>query len=357
MTAVLIPRRYRKPYTTMAVVRNGSGFAPDADVMAFLQEQVNQIVAWRTKSWNHGCPLSAVPAAGGAGNRTRWRGAFHTSPKCRYLWVRVVAAPTGASTNARTLVTFSLLGSGLEDCRATFTEGVGVTSLTVVPDNLRVGEVQTTNSGGLTLVEVDPDTDYQYTVTDVDNARTVAVSIWEETQENDTDNGYLLGAFSAGQPIFDTHRELMTELMREAYLSQAAPLWNWSSNTDAAAITRSSATIANLLDTSITGSPTAASPGATLDLRYRNRLSSTTVPCVFAVHGKVSNVAGNGHVYLTDSTGTDLADIEIDDTTEQWTTATVNLPATLAKYDLRINGDGTHTTTVYAAALWQYAAP
>lgn len=354
MTTVNIPNRVRKAFVTRRWVRNGDQFRPDADLMTFLTEQVNQIVRYRTKSWTLACPLEDVPAAAGLGDRTRFRFAFRTSTHCKRLWVRVIAAPTGAATDAYTLVSFSLINNAFEDCRAEFHYGAGVSSLNVTPDTIGIAEVESANSTG-TPVDVDADTEYECTVSDNDNARTIAVCVYEETMFSDTDNGYLASTFAALDPIFDSHRALLLPLIRNAYLVNAAPLITWSSNLDSESPTRTSATIANLLDTSITGAPTAASPGFTLSLAYLDRESGGgTIPCVMKVFGKC--VAGAaGHVYLKNSAGTEIADCEVGDATETWFEVLFDLPAVDGKYDLQFAGDGTNLLTVRAVSIYQHA--
>jgi hypothetical protein len=41
--------------------------------------------------------------------------------------------------------------------------------------------------------------------------------------------------------------------------------------------------------------------------------------------------------------------------TEGWYSTTANLPATLAKYDLHYEGDGTNTFSFYACSCYSYA--
>ena len=76
------------------------------------------------------------------------------------------------------------------------------------------------------------------------------------------------------------------------------------------------------------------------------------MPCTFKVYAKMSS--GTGNVKLIDSSSVVVAQVNVNSATAQWWSATANLPTTLAKYDLLINGDGTNTLSAYAASLYQY---
>ncbi len=348
MSTVIFPSTARVAMKSLGRFRNG--MYPDADPVAFLQQEANRIVAYRGKSWSVCAPMEAPPAGGGA-SRTRWRMFIHTSTHCRYVAVRVLSVPSNNAGNPISRVAFIIAGDPAPSATADF--AYGATTADDVPDTIAVE--QTRPLSGATLVDLLPDTDYEIHVDDIDNARTLAVCLFEVGLEHTTENGYIANGVVNGQNITDDHREQMTGVLRDAWLRNGAPIITWSSDVDSASPTRTSATIANLID-GVTGSPTAAPAGFTLSLAHRGSLRrGANIPCGMRVYGKCAGV-GSGHVYLTNSAGTDVADCEIDLSTEQWfTTGAFDLPAVDGKYDLRFNSDGSNLLTVRAVSLYQLA--
>ena len=348
MSNVIIPATTRTALRTLRVFRNG--LYPEAGPQTRLMDEANRIVALRGKQWTFASPCPSVPAAGGASTQ-RWRTFIHTSTHHAYINARFLCMPSNNAGTPVSLVTFTEVGGGVVgSCEHRYGAFTGDDNA----DNMAVGQSRTIELAGTASVELDPDTDYEVNVYDLDNARTMAVSLFEHALPYTTANGYVNSAgVVAGQPILDVHRSGPTTVLRNAWLSNGSPLITFSTSLDSAPLTRTSATIANLLD-GVTGSPTAATAGFTLSLANRSTLrrAADGIPVIMRAYGKCAG-GGSGHVYLTNSAGTDVIDTEIDTTTEGWySSGPFNLPATDGKYDLRFGGDGTNLLTVRAVALY-----
>ena len=348
MTAVSFPYGARKPLGTKLVFRNG--LYPEAGRHSFVAEEANRIAFYCTKSWHFASPFQSVLAAGGA-SRTRWRTFIHTSKHCRYAYVRFLAMPSNNAGQPVSRVAFTLAGGGAPSATADFGYGGAVDDDSF--DTLSIGQSRTAD--GYTLVDLDADTDYEVSVDEVDNARTLAVSIFEVGLKPDTDNGYATCSFSAGQPILDVHREQLTVLERNLWKRSAAPLITWSCDGDSDAYAATGTK--NVIDGTST-TVTTATPGWTIDCRYRTtvRRASSGVPVIMRAYAKTA--ATTGAVYLKNSSGTILATCALSSSTASWVSSgAFYLPATLAKYDVHgavLTGLG--NTTVYAVALYSHEA-
>lgn len=343
---VIAPIVTRTAIRTLRAFRNG--LYPEAGPVSRLQEEANRIAAYCGKQWTFTVPCPSVPAAGGASTQ-RWRTFIHTSSHCRYAMVRFLCLPSNNTGNPQSQVTFTLVGDTVPSAWCDHFYGASTDDDNA--DNVAVGQSRPIDGTG--FVDLLPDTDYEVNVLDVDNARTMSVSIFEYALPLTTANGYINAGVVATQPILDSHRGEMTALYRTEWKRNGAPLITFSTSLDSAPRTITSATITNLLD-GVTGSPTAATAGYTLSLANRSTLrrAADGIPVIMRAYGKCAG-GGSGHVYLTNSAGTDVIDTEIDTTTEGWySSGPFNLPATDGKYDLRFGGDGTNLLTVRAVALY-----
>lgn len=342
MTTVGFPGYARKAWLTSRNFINGN--YPEANAMTFLQEEANRIAGLRLKSWSFCSPIASVPAAGGA-SRQRWRMFIHTSTHCRFMWVRTLAMPSNNTGNPIVTVSFTLAGGGAPSAVAEFQYGASTDSDT--PNTVSAGTTLTTNAAQ--FVELDPDTDYEINVTETTNARALAVCLWENPLEPDTDNGYILNGVSAGTNVYDAHRAGLIPLLRNSYLANGAPLITWSADTDSAEY--DAAGEANILDGSTT--VTTATAGFTIDCTYRGTVSRAGVPCRMRAY--IEKASGTGSVLLKDSSGTTLATATSSGASAAWFDSGVfYLPETLAKYDLygKVNS-GIGNTHVYAVAVYQ----
>lgn len=346
MSAVSFPTVARKALVTLQRLRNG--LYPEAGTTTHLQEEANRIVALRGKQWTFAAPLATLHAAAGSFLQ-RWRAFIHTSTHCRYIYVRALSMPSNNAGRPVTTVTFTVSGDVTPSATCDFSYGAETASDAL--NTVSPGQMRPTFAGA--FVDLLPDTDYEVNVYDADNARTASVCLFETALERDTANGYVVNGVVGGQDILQPHRADIMPMLRDAWLRNARPLITWSSDIDASSPTRTSATIANLID-GVTGSPTAATAGFTLNLTNQSTLrrAADGIPVIMRAYGKCAG-GGSGHVYLTDSAGTDLIDTEIDTTTEAWySSGAFNLPATDGKYDLRFGGDGVNLLTVRAVSLY-----
>lgn len=154
-------------------------------------------------------------------------------------------------------------------------------------------------------------------------------------------------------PIFDATREKVLGGLGAMYRQNGGLQINWARD-DGSARTRSSATPANIVDGTTTGTPTAATLGYSCDLRYRNSSSRTSVPVEFAVYGSIP--AGSGTVRVIDTAGTTHLTATVNNATPQWFTATGSITASDLKFDFQLAGDGVNTLSVYAVSLIEYEA-
>lgn len=204
-------------------------------------------------------------------------------------------------------------------------------------------------------ISITPATVYECSVTAVDYARVMGVSVHEigESTVDETTNYFSSWRPGANTPIYDAPIGRILEGLSKTWRQNGGTVAHWG-RINGAARTRSAASALNLIDGTST-TPSASTPGWTLDMRYRNSQRRTTVPIEFSVYGSVAG-GGSGTVSIVDSSGTAMATATISSGTAQWFTATGTLPATVAKYDLVVTGDGANTTSVYAVSLAEYEA-
>jgi hypothetical protein len=210
------------------------------------------------------------------------------------------------------------------------------------------GEGPSQLSYAVTEVPVTAGSTYECKLTAYDNARPCSCVVYEVALQPDTGTSlYVKQAYSVRQPIHDADREQLLANLTDMLKKNAAQLWWWSK--DVSGLSRSSATHANVMDS--TTSVSSASVGSTLNLEYRNTFGRTTIPVTFAV--KASTAAGSaGKVRLQTSSGT-LVGITTIGTTNQWYTTTANISASSSlKFDLQFAGDGTNAVTIEAACLY-----
>lgn len=320
-----------------------NGLVPTVRFYQQIADGANVVALARGKcAWRSPGRVRTILAAGGAGQRNRWRGHIHTPPLCAQLGVYMITARSATS-------------GGLTDPYTKFSCSGGVLGFEHHYGNTLATPSDVPSEWGHMFRYVDcaADTDYEIAFSDVDNGRLVSACVWTVGDVVDVANGYLERNIAVGQPIFDADSSAAMQLTTAQFNRAGATCWSWSADTDASARTRTSTTDINLIDNSSTA-VSGSTPGVELDLRYMNSSSATTVAFRLLANAKVAGGAG-GHVYLKDSAGTVLATITVTSTTAGWTSTTVNLPASVAKYDLHFDGDGANLITVYAVSLYQYA--
>lgn len=325
----------------MYLCRNGQ--VVSANYQNYLARLCNSITRYRSKElFVSPCNVHNIAASG---STNRWRFAAHTSPKCDTILVRAIIART--SNGATPFNPF---------IRLTITNAAGATlgfddfyygallAVTDAPSEWAIGVIAIDSSAFR-------DTDIRCTFSDNNQSRIVAATVYEIAAEPLISNGYIPQNYAIGGAIYDDHRKQLEENAAALWKRGAAPVFSWSSDTDATAPSTANTSGVNLFDgSSATNTPN--TPGFTIDLRYCNRVNSATVPCVFAACFSTNGIAASG-VSLLDASGATLTTLGGHGAL-QWVTGTVNLPATLQKLDVIMAGKAGDTITVYAAGLYQH---
>lgn len=359
--------------TVMPPIQRGrytrNGQFPDVALINQMNEQTNAGILYRTKEIFRGVGAIAASTSGslingivpsslaGAGDRTRWRFAFHTGPYAHSL--RVVAVMVSSNTfpasnqYARLDVATNSAGTpAVASARFSFGSMPSVGG--VVRDGwptLKVLEM---------FVTVNSDTDYYGTFYDVNFGRLVSVCVWELPSMTQLNDGYLTQTLATGSDILDLYRESLVTLQYNLWRRGGAAVLNWSiDKIDSVSLTIPDGAVArNIIDDSSTA-VSANTPGYTLDMTGKERASQTSgVPCVMKAYGLGSS-PGIGFVYLKDSTGATIATISGFGALGAggWLSTTVTLPATVAKYDIHYEaggGGGGDTFDLYAVSIYEY---
>ena len=326
-----------------------NGDEPQAAARAFQTRQMNHVLRYRRKEVFRYASRIGTPTSG---TRYRWRFRCHTGTLTKYLRVAFVAdlgrqGVASSSVSMGCTLTLTAVGGGTN----------GVATIKLSRGILEGGSLIQSNSGSSQAIAVDPDKTYEGVFHDSGYGSLYSAVVFEEAEAPDTDNGYLAQSYAVQGPIYDSHRSDLMVASTDAWRANAAHCFNWCVDEDATKRSMTSATAKNLIDDTST-TVSAATPGFYADLRYANRRSKTTVPCVFAAYGAVSS-AGGCEVLLKDDTGTIVATVSIPyDPAWAWVETTVNLPATDAKYDVHYRrSSGVGTVEIGACSLYQYLAP
>lgn len=360
MTTVYIPRTASRALVTNRWFRNGK--YPDASAQSALARAVNHAARWLTKepfAW--GCPLDAIPAAIATGTqRDRWRFAWRSGPYVKYLRVRFICGPapedlTGVVTDPPSVCLTVTNGAGSTIGTAEF--NCGFNNGTDVPANFGHASLMLTSAGA--PVALTANTEYFGLVEDRGRARIAAISVYEESLPSDTANGYTAPS-SVGSPILDADRASVATMARAMWKQGGAHLLNWNVDVQSAPRTTTSATEANLIDTTLTGVNAygAAAPQFVLDLSNRTRVSAFGVPVVVKVYA--SKGTSDGTVYLMSDSGDTLATVTITGAAAWYSTAaslnsTLWGDATNAPVHLTFKSAG-RTCSVYAVSVYRYEA-
>lgn len=337
-------------------IRNGRPV--DAHLQNALANLANQTARWRTKqifSW-HGAMGSttsgtdALIQSSGAGERERWRFAFHSGPYTKEVRVTFLSCiqdgtllSGGSGDPYSRLRILTTGGSTVGD--GTFHYGGGPNSVDT-PNNFATGEA---------IIPVSADTDYTAVISDFDGARIVSAVVYERSLDPDTSNGYASTGYAAGVNIYDTDRSDITTIAANMWKRGGAHLLNWSADNQASPSTISLTTDTNIVDGTST-SVSSSSPGYILDLTSCNRLSQTTVPCVLKAYGKyvITPPVSGGVVKIKASDGSTVGTVTGFTSTASWQSAVVNMPTGVDRYDLTFAaGSGTATFSLYAVSLYQ----
>lgn len=326
--------------------RNGKH--PSAAAQNDISSACNAGALYRTKSYFEAMGLClGTTASFGAGDRARWRFSFRSGPYCHAMGVILVMMPQSTSTSSNSYARLDIA-----------TNAAGTPA--VISEEFVYGAAPDPNDGYgqwkqiIKIVDgLSPSTDYYATWVDVDYGRVFAVSCFELASLTENAGGYVSTNSTIVTPITDEFRENCVDMSNALYQESAGKVLVWSVDDGTAPQTRTSATSINVIDQTSTAI-SAATPGFTLDMRNKARLSQTTgVPIVLRAYGK-NTVAPGGTVYLKNAAGATIMSVTGFGTTAGWVSATGVIPANDAKVDLHFAGDGANTFSLYAVSCFQY---
>lgn len=334
--------QYLKPWLQpFKYIRNGK--YPDAFMQSEMSELGNHLALFRLQEIaSIGMTTTVIASPAAASERIRWRTRYKPSPYATCIIVRAWMAQSTLEDTTTAPYAIVDFDNGTDSGQATLSYGAAATA-NANPDHCAVVQAYVLDAGSLLA----PDSTSEYAVRISDyQSRIVACTIFEGSINA---TAPFSEGFAATTPIFDVHQRQLITGARAMWKLQAANLFTWSVDDAASPRTRSSATPVNVIDNSSTAAAT-DKPGFTIDLRNRARTSTGTVPVKFWAYGTVGAGSG-GSVILKDSTDTTVATIS---SITGWASTTANLPATRAKYDVLIAGDGTNTFSLGAVHLTQY---
>lgn len=313
-------------YQALRIARNR--LVAPASAAAQLAQQCNQLVRHRGKElFVSPGSIAQIAASAGAGTNTLWRSYIHLGPFTQIVkWRMSMVRPSSGSTGAPA-ATIEIQDSGgtlVESATRSF--GYGTLS------DITSAWQTFAGSFGLTT-PLTPDTDYRLEFKVIDNGRIANAVVVEDAAPLLTSNGFIADGVVNGSPILNDVMTSAQNVLYQTYRRGAAVVLDWHGNRS-----RGSATDINVIDNSST-TVSATTPGFTLDMKYKAKLSATSVNCKFFVWGNVDAGTG-GNVKIKDSGGSTLATVTGFTTTPGWHSTTLALPATLAKYDLTISTGG-----------------
>jgi hypothetical protein len=337
-----------------------NGASPSAQFINLLNESTNAAALYRGKQVFAATGVlgsaAGISASSASGTRLRWRGAFHLGPYASALLCRVFVHPQdGLTLTAPSAVEVKIYSNATESSlsasgRYYYGQSPTGTAATSGWEYCRTGDIYL---GGLS-----PDTAYYVTVADVDYCRTQSISIAEMLSMTDNFGGYLPQNITSESSVFAKYRNNVALIQKNLWRRGGAQVLSWSVEIQSTPRSIASATPTNLIDNSTT-TVSASSPGFTIDMSNKDRLSQTTgVPVTIKVFCSTTSVGGSGRIYLKDSAGTAIATINgsIPVTTPSWISTTATLPASVDKYDIQYDNNSSGTLRVHAVSIYEYEA-
>ena len=320
-----------------------NGLYPDAAFYATTTAALNHATAFcRKPIFRRVCKLTQVGGTSGVA----WRWHCRTGYGAARLAVVCVLGRDDRNLAVEPYIEVSATKVGGGTTTIAFHGGVSATAAADAPDEW-IPSIQ--------YIAVDGASYYTGAVEFFDNVRVIALMVYEDAVPTVADTTAYHSTFepAAGSPIFDARIGRQLAGIGAMHRVNGGLRADWC-HVSGTARTRTSATLINLIDDTTTGTPTAASPGFTLNTQYRNTVSAATVPILFAVYGSIAS--GTGTVKLRDTSGNDAATVTINNATPQWFTATGALTVgTAQKYDVLYAGDGTNAVSVRAISFYEDA--
>jgi hypothetical protein len=349
-------RRYARP-----------GMAPQSDLVNRVREAANFAALYRSKQVWGGIGLDGgnAPAGGSAGATVVChRFACHSGPYTHAFLVKgVVYPPLGSATQAKVTVNV------YSDTAMTALVSSAVLYYGAKPSGISFGwRLSRVMSAWVTGLS--PDTDYYCTITATDSCKLGGLAISDMQALNVNGLGYFSSNLTMHSPIVYTDRQQPHTALKKVWTRGGSHVLNWSTvagislaNDDSNGlvgtdkyVTSTSATLTNLIDRTST-TVSASTPGYTLDMTYKDRVSQTSgVPCVMKVWGYNPAAPGlnDGTVVLKNSAGTTIATVTGFAQTASWISTTFNMPATVDKYDLQFaTNHAGNRFYVGAVSIWE----
>lgn len=330
-----------------------NGVAASAQFQNLLNEATNQAVVQRTRQlFTAACRPDLYTFAAGSASRASFRFAFRTGTYHSRLHAFVtMQPPRAANGNSPSYVRLKIFSDTAEATAVTTTDfyygaspqGVGV---------INASGYRVAKTVSLPVVGLSPNTNYYACFYEQDYGSLQTATVIEMQSMTEHFDGYLPTNLNQDSEVVSTYREKIATIQKNLWKNSGRSLINWTVADGTAPLTRTSATAINIVD----GTSTAVSvstPGYTLDMRYKTRVSQSTIPGVIKVFGKGS-VATIGSVTLKDSTGATLATVSGFGTTASWLSTTFNMPSTLSKYDLHFSSNGANTFSLYAVSIYEF---
>ena len=333
-----------------------NGHCPDVHLASSMGEAMNQAGMLRTKNVFTALNTlnTSIPIAASGTSKARWRWAWHTSPLAHQIAVTVVMHPTSSTTAGDSSTTVQIdkaAGGGTKS--DAFHVGASPSNAVEVVTGWQYRRIFTT------YLAVDPDTDYVGLFTDGAGALLQSACVYEIASMTVNNNGYFPQNVPERAPILSTDRSRMMTLIRSLWKRGGSHVLNWycqrSGDTPRTFL---SATSINIVDGTST-TPNSSTPGYTLDMRYKDRLTQTSgVPCRIYVYADNSINDGVGHIKLKNSSGTTIATVTFASGATGWQSVDFSLPATLDKYDILGDTQGTGPVDfkVHAVSIFEYEA-
>jgi hypothetical protein len=329
-----------------------NGSSVSAQFQNQLNEATNQAVVLRTRQLFTAIAHPNEMAAGSVTQPT-YRFAFRTSTYHSALIIfATMQPPLGANGDNASYGRLKIFSDTAEAVTVKTTDFYyGASPDGISGSNLRGWAFAKTVKAYVTGLT--PDTEY-YALFSSESAGCLQTATVIETQSmTQILSGYLPTSLNQDSEVLSIYREKVATIQKNLWKKSGRSLINFAVADALSPITLSSTTATNIVDGSST-TVSAATPGYTLDMRYRDRLMQTSgVPCIFKVYA--ARTVSNGTVILKDSGGNQVAAVPVTGVTGWYGGGgTFNLPATLDKYDVQFVAGVAGTITLHAVCIYEY---
>jgi len=327
-------------------------YARNGFVVGTIHSQVaryaNHIAAYRQKSvFSYARDVGNI-AAGASGVTRLWNFMFHAGHAAGKLRIEIGQFPATAShgSDVRCDVQLTPVGGSISTSSPVRYGAVDTTSSSETPGVARFGIID---------MDLTPDTTYACTVRARDFARPFFGSAYivGTVPVDDTASGVVDERISSGMPILDVTQRDIHDALNGLWAKNAAHLWSWTADSEAAAFGTTASAYTNIVDVS-TGTPTASTAGLDSDIRYMGRVSQNDVNVKLAVLAEDSAAIGgaNNSLRLIDTAGTTHLSVGSFNA-KGWYTVTGKIPAAAYKWDMQARADtGSSTVKIYAVSAF-----